>query len=296
MNPTNVVKGATSHAAASTSSTTIHFTLNWESLLRSVLASVAILIVALIVYYVFRSIINRIVRHNQKVRGVNPQRIDTLRTLLNSIIGYVIIFVAVVAVLGEFHVSTSAIVASAGIVGLAVGFGAQGLVSDVVTGLFMLLEGQVNVGEYVTTGNYSGIVEEFGMRVMKVRDFNGDLHYIPNRVIGPLTNHSRGTMRALVDMSISYDQNIDEAISVLQARCDKVREETPEIVDGPNVVGVQALGASDVVLRIIARTENNQQWAVQRKLTKELKDALDEAGIEIPYPHQTVIHKNGERC
>lgn len=270
----------------------VQFHINWESILQSVIASVVILVVALIVYYIAKGIINRLVRHNPRLKKGNPQRVDTIRSLLNSIIGYVVLFVAVVAILGEFHVTTSAIIASAGIVGLAVGFGAQGLVSDVVTGLFMLIEGQVNVGEFITVAGYSGVVEDFGMRVLRLRGFNGDLNYIPNRQIGALTNHSRGNMQALVDISISYDSDIDAAIAVLQSAADAVKDSTPEIVDGPNVVGVQTLGASDVVIRVIAKTENMQQWAVERKLKKALKEALDAANIEIPYPHQTIVHKN----
>ncbi|PTX53061.1 mechanosensitive ion channel-like protein [Melghirimyces profundicolus] len=117
-------------------------------------------------------------------------------------------------VLNEFGVNTSAILASAGILGLAIGFGAQGLVSDTVTGFFVLVEDQVNVGEYVTLGGYSGVVEETGLRLMKLRGFNGDLHFIPNREIASLTNHSRGNMQALVDISISYDSDIDQAVRV----------------------------------------------------------------------------------
>jgi small-conductance mechanosensitive channel len=98
-------------------------------------------------------------------------------------------------------------------------------------------------------------------------------------------------MRALVDMSISYEDHIDEAIQVLQAACDRVKERMPEIKDGPNVLGVQAFGSSDVVLRVIAKTDNMQQWAVERELRKELKRALDDNGIEIPYPHQVNVTK-----
>jgi small-conductance mechanosensitive channel len=194
-------------------------------------------------------------------------------------------------VLGLLGIPTASILAGAGIVGLAVGFGAQGLVSDVVTGFFILLENQLEVGDYVTMGGFSGIVEEVGLRVTKLRDFNGSLHFIPNRQIGSLTNHSRGSMRALVDLSISYEDDIERVIQVLQAACDRVRERTPEIVEGPDVLGVQAFGASDVVIRVIAKTENMQQWTVERTLRQELKKTLEENGIEIPYPHQVNVTK-----
>jgi moderate conductance mechanosensitive channel len=264
---------------------------NTSSIVSSLVSAGLIAIVSIILYAVVKGIITRVAKRKLKKDNGNTGRFHTLSSLLTSVAGYVIFFIAIVAILNEFGVNTSAIIASAGIVGLAIGFGAQGLVSDVVTGFFVLVEDQVNVGEYVTVGNYSGIVEETGLRLLKIRDFNGDLHFIPNREIGSLTNHSRGNKQALVDISISYDSDIDEAIQVLQAKCDELKEQLPQIVEGPNVLGVQNLGASDVVIRILARTQNGEQWAVERELRKGLKAALDQAGIEIPFPHQTVIHK-----
>src|SRR5699024_6278502 len=164
--------------------------------------------------------INRMVEHKLKNQDENNARFNTLSSLLKSIAGYVLFFVALVMILGEFGVNTSAIIASAGIIGLAIGFGAQGLVSDIVTGFFILTENQVNVGEYVTIGGSSGVVEETGLRLMKVRAVSGDLHFIPNREISSLTNHSRGNMQALVDIRIAYDSDVNQAIQILKKRCD----------------------------------------------------------------------------
>ncbi|NUH82723.1 mechanosensitive ion channel family protein [Bacillus firmus] len=157
-----------------------------------------------------------------------------------------------------------------------------------------LLERQIGVGDYVTTGSYSGIVEQIGLKTTQIRGFDGTLHYLPNREITSLSNHSRGKMRALIDIGISYDDNIDEAITVLQEACDRIAEENQAIVEGPNVIGVQTLGSSDVVLRIIAKTENMEQWAVERQLRKALKEALEANGIEIPFPHQVLIQKQAQ--
>ncbi len=157
-----------------------------------------------------------------------------------------------------------------------------------------MLERQIGVGDYVTTGSYSGIVEQIGLKTTQIRGFDGTLHYLPNREITSLSNHSRGKMRALIDIGISYDDNIDEAITVLQEACDRIAEENQAIVEGPNVIGVQTLGSSDVVLRIIAKTENMEQWAVERQLRKALKEALEANGIEIPFPHQVLIQKQAQ--
>ena len=151
-----------------------------------------------------------------------------------------------------------------------------------VTGFFVLLENQVNVGEYVTVNNFSGVVEETGLRVIKLRGFNGDLHFIPNREISSLTNHSRGNMQALVDLTIAYKENVDEVIRVLQEGCDRIGDKISGIIEGPNVLGVQSVGTSDMVIRVLAKTKNGEQWKVERELRKELKKALDEAGINLP--------------
>ncbi|QKI81434.1 mechanosensitive ion channel family protein [Kroppenstedtia eburnea] len=241
-----------------------------------------IIVVSIAVYGVVKSIITRLIEKRMAAGNAPQPRVDTLRTLVTSLIGYVIFFIVLVAVLEKFDVDTTGIIAGAGILGLAIGFGAQGLVSDVVTGFFVLLENQVNVGEYVTINNFSGVVEETGLRVIKVRGFNGDLHFIPNREIGSLTNHSRGNMQALVDFTIAYKENVDQAIRVLQEGCDRIGDKMSEIIEGPNVLGVQSVGSSDVVIRVLAKTKNGEQWKVERELRKELKKALDEAGINLP--------------
>ncbi|MCC3645503.1 MAG: mechanosensitive ion channel family protein [Bacillota bacterium] len=269
--------------------------LNWEALLID--AGLLLLKIAAI-YFAFlivKSAGNKIIQKSfegiAKKERISAGRSKTLLSLAENIFSYVLIFIFAVTILQIFGIKATAILAGAGVIGLAVGFGAQGLVSDVVTGFFILLERQIDVGDYVTTGNYSGIVEQIGLKTTQIRGFDGTLHYLPNREITSLSNHSRGNMRALVDIGISYDDNIDEAITVLQEACDRIAQENQAIVEGPNVIGVQTLGSSDVVLRIIAKTENMEQWAVERQLRKALKEALDASGIEIPFPHQVLIQK-----
>ncbi|WP_223700405.1 mechanosensitive ion channel family protein [Sutcliffiella deserti] len=254
------------------------------------------LIVILLVYAIVKSlgkkVIARLFNRAVEKQGISAGRAKTLEKLTFNIFTYALTFFLVVMVLENiFDVQTTAILAGAGILGLAIGFGAQGLVSDVVTGFFLLLEKQVDVDDYVTTAGFSGIVEEVGLRTTKIRDFDGSLHYIPNREISNLTNHSRGNMRALVDIGISYDDNIDNAILVMQEVCDEIAHKNVAIKEGPNVIGVQGLGDSDVVIRIIAKTENMQQWAIERELRKAIKEALDANGIEIPFPHQVNVEK-----
>ncbi|MFV8826964.1 mechanosensitive ion channel family protein [Alkalihalobacterium sp. APHAB7] len=269
--------------------------IDWTSFLEGAIVIFGEALVAILAFIIAKSIGNRIIKTGftkmQEQRDMSLGRVKTLEKLALNAFSYVLIFVFITIIISIFGLDATGLIAGAGIIGLAIGFGAQGLVSDVVTGFFLLLERQVDVGDYVTASGLDGIVEEVGLRTTLIRGFDGTLHYIPNRNISSISNHSRGNMRALVDMSISYDDNIDEAVTVMQAVCDRIATEDERIVEGPNVVGVQSLGDSDIVLRIVAKTVNMEQWAVERTLRKELKEALDANGIEIPFPHQVYIEK-----
>ncbi|MFD2043491.1 mechanosensitive ion channel family protein [Ornithinibacillus salinisoli] len=228
----------------------------------------------------------------ERTNDLSAGRTKTLQSISVNIFSYFLLFIFLGIVFELFNFDIKALLAGAGIIGLAIGFGAQGLVNDVVTGFFILLEKQIDVEDYVTVAGNDGIIEEIGLRTTKLRGFDGTLHYIPNREITSVSNHSRGNMRALVDIGISYDDNIEQAMDVIQSVCDQVASQEEDIMEGPDVVGVQALGSSDVVIRVIAKTKNMEQWAVERKLRKAIKEALDQNGIEIPYPHQVYITKN----
>ncbi|AZB42642.1 mechanosensitive ion channel family protein [Bacillus sp. FJAT-42376] len=269
--------------------------INWAGLLTNAGIIVLKLVIILVAFLIVKAIGNRIIERSfQKVQNrqqISPGRAMTLQSLTLNVFGYILVFIFVVMVFQVFEYDATALLAGAGVVGLAIGFGAQGLVSDVVTGFFLLLERQLDVGDYITTAGFSGIVEQVGLRTTQIRGFDGTLHYVPNREITNLSNHTRGNMRALVDIGISYDDDIDHAIKVMQDVCDKMAAEMPVIVEGPNVIGVQALGASDVVIRVIAKTENGEQWGAERALRKAFKEAFDANGIEIPFPHQVYMEK-----
>lgn len=269
---------------------------DWEALLfnAGVIAAqiIGILIAFALVKAIGKKLINRFFDKLLVKGDVTKGRALTLQSLSENVFSYVLIFILVATLFNIFGLSVASLIAGAGIVGLAIGFGAQGLVSDVVTGFFLLLEKQLDVNDYVTVGSLDGIVEAVGLRTTQIRSFDGTLNYIPNRDITTVSNHSRGNMRALVDIGISYDENIDEAVSIIQTACDQMAAENSTIVEGPDVIGVQAFGASDVTLRVIAKAQSGEQWAVERQLRKAIKQVLDAKGIEIPFPHQVNIHKN----
>lgn len=221
---------------------------------------------------------------------VNERRLVTLRSILSSLIKYSVYFVTGYMLVKEFYENADAILAGAGIVGLAVGFGAQNLVRDVITGFFILLEDQFAVGEYITAAGVSGIVEEMGFRVTKLRDFTGELHIVPNGVIQQVTNHNRGSMRALVDVTIAYEEDVDKAIAVLGEVAEKVKADLADLIrEGPEVLGVVAVQASGITIRIVAQTKPMEQWRVEREIRRMAKQAFDQQGLQLPYPKQVTI-------
>ncbi|MFD1415568.1 mechanosensitive ion channel family protein [Oceanobacillus jeddahense] len=238
------------------------------------------LLAVLIAFWIARAVGRRLIKNAfskaQVRRKMSAGRTKTLQSLAVSAYSYILFFITLVIVLGIFDINAAGLIAGAGVVGLAIGFGAQGLVSDIVTGFFLLLEKQVDVGDYITVAGYDGIVEEVGLRTMQLRSFDGTLNYVPNREVGSLSNHTRGNMQALVDIAIPYTDNIDDAVSIIQTVCDDIKEQNPKIVEGPDVLGVQTFGTAEITLRIIAKTEAMEQWAVERDLRKAIKEALDE--------------------
>ena len=219
----------------------------------------------------------------------DARRLMTLRTILKSVIRYAVYFIGGMMILAELGVNTTSLIAGAGIAGVALGFGAQNLVRDVITGFFILFEDQFAVGDRVTIAGISGIVEEIGLRVTRVRDFGGELHIVPNGSINLVTNFRGQSLRVMFDVQVPYGMQADRAIEILQRSLDEHRSEIPDIVEGPTVLGVQELGESGVLLRIWATAVPGQQWAVERALKLLIKESLDEHGIRVPYRHMVVL-------
>jgi small conductance mechanosensitive channel len=225
---------------------------------------------------------------------ISDRRRDTLTNILKKIVKYTLFFIGIVMSLEIFNINTASIIATAGIGGLAIGFGAQSLVKDIITGFFILLEDQYAVGDYVQIDSKEGIVEELGVRVTKIRDFTGELHIIPNSSITVVTNRTRGAMRALVDISIAYEVDIDRALEVMERVSGEIAKTNDTIIEGPTVLGVASFGSSDVVIRSIAKTKPMEQWAVEREMRKKYKQAFDREGIEIPYS-KVVVYGGGDK-
>ncbi|HWR44073.1 mechanosensitive ion channel family protein [Sporomusa sp.] len=215
---------------------------------------------------------------------LEEKRARTLSSLLHSIIRYTIYFVVAVMILQEFKIDTTSIVAGAGIIGLAVGVGAQSLIKDFITGFFIILEDQYGVGDYVVIGDMAGTVEELGFRVTKLRDGNGILHIVPNGSIIKVSNHTRGHMQAVVNVPVPYEADIGEIFNILEEACITVGKSMPEVIVGPNVVGVVDLRPGEVVIRITAQTVPLEQVKVETTLRRLIKERFTEAKIPPPQP------------
>ncbi len=260
------------------------------NILGKIIKIILIFMVIVFIKRVINKIIDKALKNTNKTHLiVNDKRANTLIAILKKIVNYILIFFGIITVLDMFNIPTASILATAGIGGLAVGFGAQSLVKDIITGFFILLEDQYSVGDYIQTGDYDGIVEELGLRITKLRAFSGELHIIPNSNIQIVTNRTRGAMRALVKVSIAYEEDIDKVISILKELCIDIGKSNDTIVEGPNVIGVSDLGESGVDITIVAKTKPMEQWAVEREIRKRVKETLERENIEIPYPRRVII-------
>lgn len=239
--------------------------------------------------------IEKTLRKRQKsLSDADGRKVETLSAVLKSVIKYLLYFIAIVNILDIFNVKTSSILATAGIGGLAIGFGAQSLVKDVITGFFILLEDQFSVGDHIQIGSYEGIVEELGVRVTKIRDFSGELHIIPNSNITTVTNKARGAMRARVVVTVAYEEDIDETLRILDRVCEDIAKTNPNVVEGPEVVGISDLNKTGMDIMIVGKALAMEQWGVERQIRKEVKEALEDANIEIPYPRLVIKENEGK--
>ncbi|MCP5029281.1 MAG: mechanosensitive ion channel family protein [Actinomycetia bacterium] len=227
-------------------------------------------------------------RRNERAK----QRAETLGAVLSSTASLVIWTLAALMVLGEVGISLAPLIAGAGIAGIAFGFGAQSLVRDVITGVFIMIEDQYGVGDVVDLGEAVGTVDGIGLRTTRVRDLRGNLWFVPNGEITRVANMSQLWSRAIIDIEVGYDTDLERASEVIldEARQLWVEElDEATVLEEPVVMGVQELSASGVVIRLAVKTDPSEQWHTSRLLLQRIKNRLDQEGIEIPFPHRTVI-------
>lgn len=266
---------------------------SWLPELKTVLRILLVLGVA----WVLRFVVFRLIRRLRAVflaraDGAEDARwIETLLRALRYAMSIVILLAAVMMVLNEIGISIAPILGAAGVVGVAVGFGAQSLIKDYFNGFFLLLENQIRVGDVVEIAGKSGVVEAISLRRTRLRGYDGNVHYIANGLVTTVTNMSTGFAFALMDIGIAYKENVDRAIGLLkdvgrEMRADPALEK--RILEDLEVAGVDSLADSAVVLRCRMKVLPLEQWSIRREFLRRIKDRFDSEGIEIPFPHRTI--------
>jgi len=265
----------------------------WGGTTVTGLRIVVIVVAAWIVIGVLQRLI-RLFRERLASRMGDPEavkRAATLGRVFRYLVAVVVSLIAGMLVLGELGISVAPILGAAGVVGLAVGFGAQSLVKDYFAGFFILLEDQIRNGDVVEIAGKSGFVEEITLRYVRLRDYEGNVHYVANGLITTVTNMSRGFAQSVIDVGIAYREDVDEVFSVMREVATQLRADAsygPRILDDLEIAGVNQWADSAVVLRCRFKVAPLEQWAVRREFLRRLKRAFDERGIEIPYPHVTI--------
>ncbi|KAA2265245.1 mechanosensitive ion channel family protein [Solihabitans fulvus] len=225
----------------------------------------------------------------QLVSERREQRAKTIGSVLKSITTFAVFGLAFILVLGQLGIDLAPILASAGVAGVALGFGAQNLVKDFLSGMFMMLEDQYGVGDVVDVGSASGTVEAVGLRVTTLRDGNGTVWYVRNGTVQRVGNSSQGYAVAVVDLPLGYSANVEHASEVIGTVATAAVAQEPlsaDVIGDPEVLGVEKVTPETITLRLTVKVRPGRQWAVQRALRGKIMAALDEAGVEPPFGRQ----------
>ena len=268
--------------------------IDWPEVFADLIRIVVIAVVAFVGYRIVRIATRRLEREVDEEDLVEKRRSEqrrrTIASLLNSIAAVVIAAIATLMVLATF-IEVGPLLATAGVAGLAFSFGAQSLVKDVLTGMFLMVEEQFAIGDVVKVQSVTGLVEKITLRTTVLRDVEGTVHVIPNGEITLLSNLTKGWSKAVLDIGVAYKEDVDRVLEVIREECRTLwhDEQWAEIVlEEPEVPGVQSLGDSAVVIRVIFKTLPLKQWDVAREYRRRIKRRFDEEGIEIPFPHRTL--------
>ena len=259
-----------------------------------------IFILTLVALKVTRIVTNRVFRviKRQKDEEDYQKRTKTLSSVIRHVLSITIFIVALMAVLGELGIEIGPVIAAAGVVGLAVGFGAQSLVKDVISGFFILLEDQIHVGDWVQIAGKTGVVERINLKMTVLRDLHGNVHFIPNGTIDVVTNMTREYSRAVLDIGVAYREDVDEVMAVMKEVDEELRNDpdfADHILEPMEVFGLNEFGDSALVIRGRVKTKPAKHWGVAREFRRRLKKAFDERNIEIPFPHTTIYMGQDKR-
>ncbi len=266
------------------------------ALLRIVLILAVAFLLNRMARRVIRGFLNRL-KESPDQPDRQTTRQETLGMVLRSAVTIVVFTVAVFMVLSEVNIDLAPLIASAGIAGVAIGFGAQTLVRDFLSGFFLLVEDQFGVGDVIDVGEASGTVEALNLRTTEIRDVNGTLWHVPNGEIKRVANKSQDWARAVLDVEVAYNTDMNLAMHVIKEVADAVWHDALEnatITEEPQIWGVENFGENAISIRLAMKVQPGEQWSTAREIRRRLKLAFDEHGIEIPFPQRVMWIKRGE--
>jgi len=264
-----------------------------KQLAESAFSIIAVVVVALIFWEVVNISVDRYLRQTDAQGNVveRSARIRTLLPLFRKVVFTVLAVIVSLIVLSEMGINIGPLLAGAGVIGLAVGFGAQTLVKDIITGLFILVEDTIAVGDYVDVGGHEGTVESLSIRTIRLRDPAGSVHTVPFSDVGTVLNYTKDFSNVVLNIGIAYRENVDEVMKVIEDLGREMAEDqtlAPDILTPLEVQGLQSLDDSAVVIRARIRVSAGTQWGMKREFNRRLKNRFDELGIEIPFPQRTI--------
>lgn len=276
---------------------------SYQEILTAVLGSIWFsflfrLVVLLIILKIAEIIITKIkLRILSKTNDIEAiKQIKTIFRLIHNIINFLLVSLAILAFLGKIGVDVKPLLATAGVAGLAVGFASKRFLEDIIVGIIIITSGQIRMGDYVEIAGKEGSVENIDLKLVTLRDSNGNVHYIRNGLIDIITNYTRDYSYALLDLGVSYDEDPDNVMAVMKDifyNQLKVNPEfAPKILGDIELQGLKEFADSSIVIRSRIKTLPKEQWAVQREFNKLILKKFKEENIEIPYPYQTVLLKN----
>lgn len=258
---------------------------------KKVIGPALTVIIAYLLYRVLKSVITKI--FNFRFKNVDNNKKKMIRDLINNLMKYFIIIMSSLIILDIYGIDTKALITSLGVVGLVFGLAIQDVLKDFIAGITIIIEDQYRIGDTIRVNDFKGEVIALGIKTTRIKALTGEILIIPNHLITDVINYSHSKSLAVVDVSISYESDIDKAIEVLTTMVKDIAKDIPTITGKVEVLGVQDLGDSSISIRITAETKPLENLAVEREIRKQAKLVLDKNKISIPYP-QVVIH-DGKR-
>ncbi len=259
-----------------------------ETLAKIVVSGIMI-VVWIIIGLLVSKIVSIIIFKSLKVKNSNPARAETVAKLLSSVFKYVIWFVVIMVILGELDIDITPFIASAGVVGLAIGFGAQEIVRDFISGFFVIFDGEFNVGDVVESDGFKGTVKSIGLRTTLLQNWKGETKIINNGNLGNIINYSTNNSTAIIDFGVAYDTDLPKLYELMPELLDQIEEDYDDIIEKPVFLGVTELADSSINMRIIAKTEPMKHFQVERDIRRDVVLHCDKHDLEIPFP-QVVVH------